>query len=204
MSQILTLATALALNATGIDDPIRLNVTPFAGGMGREALLHIDTAPGGASVVQGTTTHPALLTAANAYTLTDTPKIPELEGGPAAAGWLKPTFWNKVQVDALLPDSGRMRACVLRQPPAALKIDGPDGRPVYEVNPNAENLRNLGAREEGDPDDFPAEQRGMRYYRNQIQSLVMKLVVGIDGRWHLVKADGTGGGPELDDDHLAT
>lgn len=61
---------------------------------------------------------------------------------------------------------------VLRQPPAALKIDGPDGRPVYEVNPNAENLRNLGAREEGDPDDFPAEQRGMRYYRNQIQSLL--------------------------------
>lgn len=51
MSQILTLANALALNATGIGDPIRLNVTPFAGGMGREALLHLDTAPGGASVV---------------------------------------------------------------------------------------------------------------------------------------------------------
>ncbi|HOC73450.1 MAG TPA: immunoglobulin domain-containing protein, partial [Candidatus Hydrogenedentes bacterium] len=74
---------------------------------------------GGASVVQGTTANPALLTAANPYTGANTPKIPELEGGPAAAGWLKATFWNKVQVDALLPDNGRMRSCVLRQPPAA-------------------------------------------------------------------------------------
>lgn len=52
MSQILVLANALAVTATSIGDPIRLNVTPFAGGMGREALLHIDAPIGGAGVVR--------------------------------------------------------------------------------------------------------------------------------------------------------
>ncbi|NLV39773.1 MAG: hypothetical protein GXY15_00890, partial [Candidatus Hydrogenedentes bacterium] len=75
-----------------------------------------DTA-GGAQVVQGVTTHPALLTAANPFTGASTPKIPELEGGPAPAGWLKTTYWNKTQVDTLLPSTGELRATVLRQPP---------------------------------------------------------------------------------------
>ncbi|HQL95885.1 MAG TPA: immunoglobulin domain-containing protein, partial [Candidatus Hydrogenedentes bacterium] len=76
-----------------------------------------DTA-GGAQVVQGTTTHPALLTAANLFTGTTTPKVPELENGPEPAGWLKVNYWNKTQVDALLPSNGLLRATVLRQPPA--------------------------------------------------------------------------------------
>ena len=62
---------------------------------------------------------------------------------------------------------------VFRQPPAAFKhIDEVTGVVTYEVNPDAENLRNLGAREEGDPDDFTPEQQGMRYYRNQIDALL--------------------------------
>lgn len=62
---------------------------------------------------------------------------------------------------------------VFRQPPAAFKhVDEVTGAVTYEVNPNAENLRNLGAREEGDPDDFTSEQQGMRYYRNQIDALL--------------------------------
>lgn len=52
MSQLLTLASALAITATGIGDPIRLNETPFNGGQGREALLHLQAAVGGAGVVR--------------------------------------------------------------------------------------------------------------------------------------------------------
>lgn len=61
---------------------------------------------------------------------------------------------------------------VLRQPPAAFKREDESGRAVYDVNPDAENLRNLGAKEEGDPDDMAPEERGMRYYRNQIATLL--------------------------------
>lgn len=61
---------------------------------------------------------------------------------------------------------------VFIQPPAAFQRFDEHGKAYYEVNDNAENLRNLGSREEGDPDDFPPEERGKRYYRNQIQTLL--------------------------------
>lgn len=61
---------------------------------------------------------------------------------------------------------------VFLQPPAAFKKEDDQGNTIYEINPNAENLRNLGAYEEGDPPDFTPEQKGMRYYRNQIEALV--------------------------------
>lgn len=59
---------------------------------------------------------------------------------------------------------------IIWQPPAAFKKEDEYGRTYYEINPDAENLTNLGSREDGDPDDFPAEQRGMRFYRNQIDA----------------------------------
>lgn len=59
---------------------------------------------------------------------------------------------------------------VFHQPPAAFKKENENGDTVYELNPAAENLRNLGAPEPDDPPDFTPEQRGMRYYRNQIES----------------------------------
>lgn len=59
---------------------------------------------------------------------------------------------------------------VFRQPPAAFKHIDDQGRVTYEVNPNAENLRNLGSKEEGDDPNMTPEERGMRYYRNQIDA----------------------------------
>jgi hypothetical protein len=67
---------------------------------------------------------------------------------------------------------------VFRQPPAAFEKEDEHGEKIYEVNPNAENLRNIGGREEGDPDTFESEEayeqylidKGMRYYRNQIDT----------------------------------
>lgn len=64
---------------------------------------------------------------------------------------------------------------VIMQPPAAFKIDHPDGRVTYEVNPLAENLRNQGSKEPGDPEDLDPIIRGMRNYRHQID---MKLKNG--------------------------
>lgn len=61
---------------------------------------------------------------------------------------------------------------IFRQPPAAIKLFDKDGQPYYEVNPEAENLRNLGSKEEGDPEDMQPEERGKRYYRNQIDTLL--------------------------------
>lgn len=58
------------------------------------------------------------------------------------------------------------------QPPAAFKKEDDAGNIVYEINPNAENLRNLGAFEATDPSDFTEIDKGMRYYRNQIEALV--------------------------------
>lgn len=65
---------------------------------------------------------------------------------------------------------------IFEQPPAAFKKEDDLGNIVYEVNPNAENLRNLGAKHK--PEDFsewPVErqesflrEKGMDYYRNQI------------------------------------
>lgn len=61
---------------------------------------------------------------------------------------------------------------VFRQPPAAIQQFDENGKAIYVVNDKAENLRNLGSKEEGDPPDFPAEERGKRYYRNQINTLL--------------------------------
>lgn len=52
MPQIKTLATALSITATGAGDAVRLNVTPFNGGHGREALLHMQAPVGGAGVIR--------------------------------------------------------------------------------------------------------------------------------------------------------
>lgn len=59
---------------------------------------------------------------------------------------------------------------VFEQPPAAFKKEDALGNTIYEINPNAENLRNLGSFEADDPPGFTAEDKGMRYYRNQIES----------------------------------
>lgn len=59
---------------------------------------------------------------------------------------------------------------VIWQPPAAFKKEDEYGRVYYEINPAAENLRNLGSREEGDPPDFSDRDKGMRFYRNQIDA----------------------------------
>lgn len=61
---------------------------------------------------------------------------------------------------------------VFSQPPAAFKKEDDAGNTIYEINPDAENLHNLGAAEEDDPPGFTAKDRGMRYYRYQIESLV--------------------------------
>lgn len=61
---------------------------------------------------------------------------------------------------------------VFLQPPAAFKREDSQGRTYYEVNESAENLRNLGGKEAGDPEDMLPEERGKRYYRNQIDGLL--------------------------------
>lgn len=61
---------------------------------------------------------------------------------------------------------------VFIQPPAAFKGEDEQGNTVYTINPDAENLRNLGSFEPDDSKDFTPEQKGMRYYRNQIDALV--------------------------------
>lgn len=61
---------------------------------------------------------------------------------------------------------------IFKQPPAAFKRELENGEVVYEVNPAAENLRNLGAFQADDPPEFTAEQKGMRYYKNQIEALL--------------------------------
>ena len=60
---------------------------------------------------------------------------------------------------------------VFIQPPAAFKKENDEGNIVYEINPDAENLENLGAFETTDPPDFTAREKGMRFYRNQIEAL---------------------------------
>lgn len=90
--------------------------------------------------------------------------------------------WGGVIMDFNQPDPGSWldtfvkspqdNWAVFRQPPAAFKIVDDNGDTRYEINSNADNLRNLGAREEGDPDDFPPEEQGKRYYRNQIDGLL--------------------------------
>lgn len=65
---------------------------------------------------------------------------------------------------------------IFSQPPAAFKHEDTLGNVTYEVNPKAENLRNLGAKRK--PDDFEnwdketqdafLHEKGLDYYRNQI------------------------------------
>lgn len=80
---------------------------------------------------------------------------------PAPATWLA-DFINNPQKNW----------AVFAQPPAAFKKEDELGNTIYELNPDAENLNNLGSREDDDPPDFPPKERGMRFYRNQIESLV--------------------------------
>lgn len=57
------------------------------------------------------------------------------------------------------------------QPPAAFKTEDDAGNIVYEINPDAENLENLGSGVDCEPDMTP-KQRGMKHYRNQIEALL--------------------------------
>lgn len=71
---------------------------------------------------------------------------------------------------------------ILHQPPAAFKHTDEQGNVTYELNHNAENLRNLGAKKK--PEDFqswPHEKqeqflhdKGVDYYDNQIKALQLK------------------------------
>jgi hypothetical protein len=59
---------------------------------------------------------------------------------------------------------------VFRQPPAAFKDESELGEISYRVNPEAENLRNLGMKKELDNlDSMTYEERGMAYYGRQIK-----------------------------------
>lgn len=99
--------------------------------------------------------------------------------------------WGGVILDFNMPIPGTWlddylrdppdNAIVIRQPPAAFEIENALGDKEYAVNPDAENLTNLGAYEEGDPDPATLTPtglgeymrfRGMRYYRNQIDVLL--------------------------------
>lgn len=97
--------------------------------------------------------------------------------------------WGGVILDFNMPEQGSWldnylknpedNWLVVKQPPAAFKIEDEDGF-RYEVNPEAENLRNLGSTEPGDPTEFVTDEehnaylrrRGMRYYENQINTLL--------------------------------
>lgn len=88
--------------------------------------------------------------------------------------------WGGVMLDFNQPESGSWLDTyvknpepnygIFHQPPAAFKRVDENGNVTYEVNSAAENLRNLGSTEEGDPEDFTPEQRGMRYYSNQMNA----------------------------------
>ena len=87
---------------------------------------------------------------------------------PAHGTWLYNTLKEP-------PEDG----AVFIQPPAAFMVKDDQDRVTYEMNPNAENLHNLGARQEGDPDTStltPEEfekwslMKGQRYYKGQIDS----------------------------------
>lgn len=88
---------------------------------------------------------------------------------PPAQSWLDVLIKN-------LPDN----YALFKQPPAAIEHEDEQGKKYYTINPEAENLRNLGAPEEGDPVEFDTQAdydsylitKGMRYYRNQVESLI--------------------------------
>lgn len=88
---------------------------------------------------------------------------------PPAGNWLYPLIHD-------VPDN----YLYIAQPPAAFERFDENGKKYYEVNPDAENLRNLGAKEQGDPEDFASDaeydeyllMKGRRYYQNQIDTLL--------------------------------
>ncbi|HOV62189.1 MAG TPA: immunoglobulin domain-containing protein, partial [Candidatus Hydrogenedentes bacterium] len=99
---------------------------------------------GGQQIVYGITTNHTLLTAYNSFTASLTPKIPELQGGPAACGWLNSNYWNRSQVDALIPDANNaLQICILRQTstPYASVFDGYDQ--VFIKNTTGSTLTNV-------------------------------------------------------------
>ncbi|HPU99213.1 MAG TPA: hypothetical protein PLO53_14825, partial [Candidatus Hydrogenedentes bacterium] len=55
------------------------------------------------NVVKGSATHDAVLKAFNSYSLTPSPLIPNLVGGPAPNGWCKENYWNQAEVEAATP-----------------------------------------------------------------------------------------------------
>ncbi len=91
---------------------------------------------------------------------------------PAKGSWLDDLINN-------VPDNYKLFV----QPPAAFMCVDEDGNNVYEINENAENIRNVGAYQEGDPTEFSSPedyddylvQRGKRFYSNQIR---LELLVG--------------------------
>lgn len=57
---------------------------------------------------------------------------------------------------------------IFMQPQAAFKEEDPSGYVNYTINDAAENLENLGVKQDDDPDN---KERGRRYYRNQIEMM---------------------------------
>lgn len=99
--------------------------------------------------------------------------------------------WGGVLLDFNMPTPGSWldeylkhpedNALIVRQPPAAFEREDAHGGKTYVVNPDAENLRNLGSYEEGDPlpETLTPEglseytlYRGMRFYQNQLDALL--------------------------------
>lgn len=88
--------------------------------------------------------------------------------------------WGGVLLDFNQPDAGswldnyiknpESNYGIFLQPPAGIKRIDPNGQVTYEPNPEAENLENLGSKEEGDPEDMTPQERGMRYYKNQMSA----------------------------------
>ncbi len=75
-----------------------------------------ETAGGPAAPVAGENLYGDLLRTNNPLLLAPSPKIPQIAGGPAAIGCLKTDYWNRNDVNALIPDNGQLRYTVLRQP----------------------------------------------------------------------------------------
>jgi hypothetical protein len=77
-----------------------------------------DNAGGPSAPVAGEAGYNMLLMADNVLLPAPTPKVPQVIGGPAPVGCLDGNYWNRNDVDALIPDNGLLRYTVLRQRPA--------------------------------------------------------------------------------------